>query len=257
KNNLLIMLALPSAFIALTGFLIYRQQKLRNRQQAQEHELKTAIAHIETQNKLYEQRLAISRDLHDNIGAQLTFIISSVDNIKYAFDLSDTKLDRKLQSISSFTRETILELRDTIWAMNTNDITFHDLIARILNFIDKARNAKENVDFDFSIDETLSRFTLSSVTGMNVYRMIQEAVNNAIKYSHANNIKVSIRAIADQIAIVIADDGVGFDPAAVQRGNGLLNMQKRVAEINGKLSIDSLVGSGTQITVQFPKQQHE
>ena len=94
---------------------------------------------IELQNKLHEQRLAISRDLHDNIGAQLTFIISSVDSLKYAFADGNPKLEDKLNNISSFTKETIYELRDTIWAMNKEEITIEDLKTRISNFIEIGR----------------------------------------------------------------------------------------------------------------------
>ena len=119
KTNLLLAISALAFFIALIGFLIYRQQKIKNRQQEQEFQLKSAIAQIETQNQLQQQRLSISRDLHDNIGAQLTFIISSVDNIKYAFDIENAKLENKLKSISNFTQSTIVELRDTIWAMNS------------------------------------------------------------------------------------------------------------------------------------------
>ena len=82
KNTTILILAIVVLFIALLGYLIYRQQRLKNRQQEQEFYLQKAIANIESQNKLHEQRLSISRDLHDNIGAQLTFVISSVDNLK-------------------------------------------------------------------------------------------------------------------------------------------------------------------------------
>jgi signal transduction histidine kinase len=251
KNYVLMMLSVLSAFIALTGFLIYRQQKLKNRQQVQEHELKTAISQIETQNKLHEQRLSISRDLHDNIGAQLTFIISSVDNIKYAFDLKNTKLDRKLESISSFTKETIVELRDTIWAMNTNEITLESMMTRILNFIEKAQDAKENITFTCSIANGLNELSLSSVKGMNIYRTVQEAVNNAVKYSHAKAISVSMFPEDDQIGITVSDDGIGFDVASAQRGNGLSNMEKRIAEIGGEILLESEVSKGTQVKILF------
>lgn len=73
--------------IKLIGFLVYNQQKLKNRQLHKENELRDALIQIETQNRLQEQRLRISRDLRDNIGAQLTFIISSIDNLKYGFNL--------------------------------------------------------------------------------------------------------------------------------------------------------------------------
>ena len=74
RNQLIIGLIILSFFVGLIGYLIYRQQKLKNQQQTQAFELKQAINQIETQNKLQSQRLAISKDLHDNIGAQLTFI---------------------------------------------------------------------------------------------------------------------------------------------------------------------------------------
>src|SRR5690606_13799398 len=130
KNTQFFILGLIILGLVVIGYLIYRQQKMKNKQQQQEFELKSAISKIETQSKLQEQRLQISRDLHDNIGSQLTFIISSVDNIKYAFDITNTKLNDKLSGISEFAKSTIVELRDTIWAMNKSEITFEDLQIR-------------------------------------------------------------------------------------------------------------------------------
>ena len=250
KNRLIATFAL-TILISLIGFLIYRQQKLKNKQQNQEFELKTAISKIETQNKLQDQRLTISRDLHDNIGAQLTFIISSVDNIKYAFDLQNSKLDDKLQKISSFTKDTIVELRDTIWAMNNNAISFDELRSRILNFIEKAKFAKENIHFKFNIDENLNEIKLTSIVGMNIYRTIQEAVNNAIKYANSNNIEVDVLKKNNQIEISIKDNGTGFDLSKTDEGNGIRNMRKRIEEIGGNFQLTSETESGTKIIVQI------
>lgn len=249
QKNMLMAVSLLAIFIALIGFLIYRQQKLRNRQQEQEFQLKSAIAQIESQNQLQEQRLTISRDLHDNIGAQLTFIISSVDNIKYAFDIQNVKLDSKLQSISNFTKSTIVELRDTIWAMNSNEITFEDLRARIHNFLEKAKTAKENIDFQFGIDEDLSQLQLTSIFGMNIYRTLQEAVNNALKYANPTQIKVTVQKTDHTVSIQILDNGVGFDMETVVKGNGLLNMQKRIESIGGIFKLQSEIGKGTSVSI--------
>jgi len=175
--------------------LIYRQQRLKNQQQEQEFELKSAISKIETQNKLHEQRLSISRDLHDNIGAQLTFVISSIDNLKYGNKITDSKINNQLTKISDFTKSTIIELRDTIWAMNNSEFKVEDLYARILNFIEKAKSAKDDIHFKFVIDDQLKSLTFSSVIGINLYRTIQEAVNNAIKYSEAKDIEVKVKKI--------------------------------------------------------------
>lgn len=249
QRNLLLAISALAFFIALIGFLIYRQQKLKNRQQEQEFQLKSAIAQIEAQNQLQEQRLTISRDLHDNIGAQLTFIISSVDTIKYAFDIQNPKLDSKLQHISSFTKSTIVELRDTIWAMNSNEITFEDLRARILNFIENAKIAKETIDFEFKIDAALDQLELSSVVGMNLYRTLQEAVNNALKYANPKKIAITVQKIENALSVNIQDDGVGFDAETVVKGNGLLNMQNRIESLGGIFTLKSELGKGTTISI--------
>jgi signal transduction histidine kinase len=248
KNNLLLGISSLAFLIALIGFMIYRQQKLKNKQQEQEFELKSAISQIETQNKLQEQRLNISRDLHDNIGSQLTFIISSVDNVKYAFDIDNPKLDDKLTNISSFAQETILELRDTIWAMNSNEITFEDLESRIHNFIGKAKEVKSEIQFSFETDADLKNTKLTSIEGMNIYRTIQEAVNNAIKYADASVISIIVKKMETNTQITIQDNGIGFDEATIQKGNGLQNMQKRIEDIGGEFSLSSS-NKGTEICV--------
>jgi len=248
KNTLLIGISILAFFIALIGFLIYRQQKLKTTQQEKEFELKSAISKIENQNKLQEQRLSISRDLHDNIGSQLTFIISSVDNIKYAFEITNEKLDHKLSNISSFAKETIVELRDTIWAMNSNEISFEDLEIRINNYIEKAKEAKGQISFSFAIDPALKTQKLTSVQGMNIYRTIQEAVNNAIKYANASIIAINAKKSNGQTKITIQDNGIGFHQDTIKKGNGLQNMQKRIEEIGGKFNIASS-SEGTKIEI--------
>ena len=253
RNSFIIGLLLLTVFLFITAFLIYRQQKLKNRQQEQEFELKSAIAKIENQSKLQEQRLQISRDLHDNIGSQLTFIISSVDNIKYAFEIQNSKLDSKLSSISNFAKSTIIELRDTIWAMNKSEITLEDLQIRIHNFIDKAKEAKEEIVFNFTIDDSLMSSKLTSIEGMNIYRTIQEAINNSMKYANSSQINIDIISVNENIFITIQDNGKGFDSQKVDFGNGIANMKKRIEEIGGKIYIDSNIAIGTKINITIPK----
>ena len=252
KTIWLIFISLLALFIGSVGLLIYKQQKLRNKQQAQEFQLKSAIAKIETQNKLQDQRLQISRDLHDNIGSQLTFIISSVDNIKYAFEIQNSKLDNKLSSISNFAKSTIIELRDTIWAMNNSEITFEDLQTRIHNFVEKAKEAKQDIEFEFTIEESLLGAKFTSIEGMNIYRTIQEAVNNSIKYADAKNVKINIKHQKNDIIMIITDDGKGFDDSQIELGNGINNMKKRIADCNGTIKFKTKPNEGTEIMIKFP-----
>lgn len=250
KNNLILGLSVLAVILFMLGYLLFKQQKLKNKQLQKESELKEALVKIETQNKLQDQRLRISRDLHDNIGAQLTFIISSIDNLKYGFKIANQDLSNRLTGISSFTRETIYELRDTIWAMNKSEITFEDLQSRISNFIDKADIASKDIQFQFIIDNSLNaKTTLTSVVGMNIYRIIQEAVNNAIKYSDSKTILVNIKKRDEAIEIEINDNGIGFDKGTVEYGNGINNMKKRAEEIGANLRIKSTIKNGTSIII--------
>lgn len=250
RNYQLYGLAFLTLILGLIGFLFYNQQKLKNQQLQKENELKDALIKIETQNKLQEQRLRISRDLHDNIGAQLTFIISSIDNLKYGFDIKDEKLTHKLETISDFTSGTIYELRDTIWAMNKSEITFEDLQTRISNYIDKAHLYDANIQFSFNVDNSVDTSkTFTSVEGMNIHRVIQEAIHNSLKYANASQIKVEISKVVSNLVFKISDNGKGFDVSTVRRGNGLTNMEKRIANIGGEIQIISKENQGTQVIV--------
>jgi len=254
RKNTYIYGSLGLAFVlALIGFLLYKQQKLKNYQLKKEGELKSALAKIETQNQLQEQRLRISRDLHDNIGAQLTFIISSIDNLKFGFTEMSEQLRNKLSGISIFTSQTIYELCDTIWAMNKENITIEDLQARISNFIEQAKSASEQTDFSFNMDGDVSENQMfSSLEGVNIYRIIQEAVNNSLKYASAKSIEVNISKGQHKYKIDISDDGKGFDQNIVVLGNGLNNMKKRSREIGGEIEFLSKIGEGTKVVLEFP-----
>jgi signal transduction histidine kinase len=238
--------------LGLIGFLFYNQQKLKNRQLQKENELKDALIKIETQNRLQEQRLRISRDLHDNIGAQLTFIISSIDNLKYGFDIEDKKLTNKLETISEFTTATIYELRDTIWAMNKTEISLEDLQSRISNFIDKAGLASDGIDFNFKSNTSeIGDLKFSSVEGMNIYRIIQESINNALKYSEAKHIGVHFSSEVNTLVFKILDDGKGFDIQNTQMGNGINNMKKRAHDIAAYINVSSKIDKGTQVVLKI------
>lgn len=219
-----------------------------------ERELQDALLKIETQNKLQEQRLQISRDLHDNIGSQLTFIISSIDNLKFALGNQNPKIDEKLTNISSFTRETIVELRDTIWAMNKEEITVEDLETRISNFIENAKISLSGTQFIFSSNLKSTQLKpFSSRDGMNIYRIIQESVNNAIKHAKATKIEVMIQELENQICIEIIDNGSGFNLQETEKGNGLNSIEKRASELNSKLTVKS-DSNGTNITLDLKKE---
>ena len=251
QNRVIYIILLFALMAILLAYIIYNRQRIKTIRLEQEAQLAEIKRQVETQNKLQEQRTLISRDLHDNIGAQLTFIISSLDNLKYGFELPDALKDR-LQYIRNFTKDTITELRDTIWAMNKETISVGDLKTRISNFIETARSLTADTQFVFETDPKLSdAVAFSAVKGINMYRIIQESLHNALKYSGENAITVEMRS-DDGLLITVSDNGHGFNVANATGGNGLSNIAKRTAENGGTLDIASNE-NGTIITARFDK----
>lgn len=253
QKNMQVFGAFSLAVIALLlGYVFYNRQKLKTVKLEKEAELKEALLFIETQNKLQEQRLRISRDLHDNIGSQLTFIISSLDNLNYSFDIADSGLKTKISGIRNFTKETITELRDTIWAMNKEEITLQDLSTRISNFIENAKAAFQGVRFIFEVENTFPEtVAFSSIKGINIYRVIQESVNNVLKHAEATEIAVLFSGKPEGYTISITDNGKGFDTETESAGNGLDNIKKRIADSCGELAIVSSPNNGTKVIVHI------
>ncbi|HMR81610.1 MAG TPA: sensor histidine kinase [Niabella sp.] len=249
RNFWIFGLVTLAVIVGLIGFLLYKQQVLKNIRQQKDNELKLALEKIESQNQLQEQRLAISRDLHDNIGAQLSFIVSAIDTIKYYISDKNEKLTGKLDNIGAFAKETIQELRDTIWAMNKSDITLKDLQARIANFIEKAKQSQHNIHISVVMDEAIpADLKFTALQGLNIFRIIQEATNNALKYAEASHIQIRISKEENGISFIVQDDGKGFVETEVEAGNGLLNMRKRAQELGGELVLLSEADKVTSVS---------
>ena len=258
KNTLLYGAFASAVLLAIIGYLVYTQQRTKNTKLKKEMELKTALAKIETQNKLEEQRLRISRDLHDNIGSQLTFVISGLQYIQYQKQIKIQEVKTKLENISEFTQQTIHELRDTIWAMNKEEIPLSDLIDRLNNFVNQL-DIKEDLNVTLSEDlkTQMDDLIFSALNGIQIYRIIQESINNAVKHANASSIQINLDLKNDLLIISIKDDGKGFDMDNTKPGNGLSNLKKRAKRLHAELQMESEINSGTHILFKFSLQNME
>ena len=234
------LLALVALFTSI-GVAIWRIYVVR---------LRRRLAAAELQNKVHEERTRISRDLHDNIGSQLTFIISSLDN--HAHMQKDERNKGRLNDLSGFTRNTMNELRETIWTMNKEAVSTDAFAQKLAEYLTKSGQASPDISFDFD-QRGDHHGQLNAAETLHGFRMVQEAVNNAIKYANARCIKVEVdHSQALAIQITITDDGDGFDPTTVIRGNGLNNLEERAIEAKGSCVIESAPGKGTSVLIKLP-----
>ena len=254
RQNLFIYGSISALIILiLLLYFIIQSSQLKNKKLLKEAELNAALVKIELKNELEEQRLRISRDLHDNIGSQLTFVISSLQYIQYQKEIKLEDIKKRLEQIGSFTQQTIQELRDTIWAMNKEELILSDLINRLDTFINQL-NIQEVMQTSITDKVEAKKETVyfTAIEGIQIYRVIQESINNAVKHADAKVIKIKFDLISNQLKIQIIDNGVGFDKDKVNYGNGLNNLEKRAQRLQSKLEIKSEIAKGTSIKLLFP-----
>lgn len=241
QKEMMGFIAAISILLFITSVGIYRFQKLKRKQIRKELEFKNKLARVEYENKMSEEKLRISRELHDNIGSHLTFMISSIDNLTYA-GKKEKHID-ELNKLSNFGRNTLNELRQTIWAMKNEESNLKQLVLKLTEL-------KKQIVTGIEIKVTnnvKSEIILSSTQTLNLFRVIQEAVQNTIKYAEATSIQVLFNETDVGIQLTIKDNGKGFDINSIQMGNGISNMKFRCEKAGGTFSIRSS-HKGTEIT---------
>jgi signal transduction histidine kinase len=199
----------------------------------------------EMEKKMGDEKLRISRELHDNIGSQLTFVISSLDNIIYVE--KNNPFTEKLKSLALSGRETLEDLRNTIWAIRKKEGDLSQIIYKINDLIYKMNLMTPTISFNNQTDQ---EYNLTSTQLLNSYRIIQEAIQNALKHSEASEIIIEFKSGIDELIITIKDNGKGFDVNEIYEGSGLDNIRHRCNEASGQSKIESGPG-GTLITCAF------
>ena len=216
--------------------------------------LKKKLHEAEIQQKLQGERERISRELHDSIGANLTSIITGLEISKRYSKKNDKKnLIENISSLEDHTRNTIDELRQTIWSLHNEVNQVKELNEKIKEHIlHKAKFGDEpKIQFYFDGDGDIK---LSSSEALNLFRIVQESINNAIKYANSSEIKIDVKTDDSKLTIIVRDDGAGFDQGRTEmdsNGLGIINMKKRAAEINANLKIDAVINKGTSIKIEL------
>lgn len=228
--------------IILIVFVIYtRKQKIKK--VLLETSLKEESLKRFESEKLQKEKERISRDLHDNVGGQLSYILYSLDGI----DNTDTTKRNEIKTnINKSVRSVIQNLRETIWAINDESIKINDLSDK-LKVYSRSMFKNSNTKIIFS-ENIQTEILLNSLVGLNLYRICQEIINNAFKYSNATELKISIIS-QEKISITIADNGKGFDLNEQTEGFGLRNIYDRAQEIEASVTLNASKNQGVTYTI--------
>lgn len=230
-------------FLVILAYWIYRTQKLKREKIRNELVFQEKLNKANLEKKITNEKLRISRDLHDNIGSQLTFMISSLDNLTYR--VKDDKTLDKVSYLGNFGRNTLSDLRNTIWALKQEDAGMEQLVLKINELAVSINNNVESIEVTVNSDNT-SDVELSANLMLNIYRIIQEGVQNSIKHSGCSKIHIHLTNDSEKIELILNDNGKGFDENEIIEGSGLENMRSRCERSNGEFSLVSS-SEGTEI----------
>lgn len=230
----------------IIGLLIFRNQRRTQQEKlriaVEEEKSMAAQSILEAEEK---ERKRIAADLHDNIGAYATAIRDDVDKITGRVgDSGHLHLD----NLRQHSQEIINSLRDTIWVLNKENITITGISDRFKNYTGKLQPSYPGINI--SITEKIEEdVTVPSRQALNIFRIMQEAVHNALKHSNAKNIRITISS-SERMDISITDDGSGIDEHTSNHGNGMINMKARAAEAGLVLTVQSEKNKGTVIVLK-------
>ena len=200
-----------------------------------------------------EERKRIAMDIHDGIGQMLTSLKYQIESI----DLKDAERSaQKIEEIDNLIKQVIKEVRKVTFNLKPTVLGDYGLDAALKVF---TKEISKLIDIELVYRSEFEIPRLPQKIENNIFRIIQEAINNAIKYSESEKIEVISRESGNDLVIEVVDEGKGFDillvesrSTNIESGRGFFNMYERTEYVNGQLEIDSTPGKGTRVVLKVP-----
>ena len=233
-------------FLALAGvmFLVVRYFSLLR--------LRWKLHRMDAERKIMLERSRISRELHDNLGSQLTYLISGLETTGLLLKRNNLeKTSGNIDKLQSAARESMQQLRDSIWALNPGSMTLQSLFIQYEKWVSRVTEPYETLQCTF-LAENIPDLPVDPLNGLNLFRIMQEAVHNTLKHAQATKLTTTIKTNSGNVGIQISDNGKGFTEGNTE-GNGLSSMQQRAEALKVTLTIETGHNAGTTIFIEINK----
>jgi len=214
--------------------------------------LKRELRALHQKELIERERARIARDLHDQLGANLTQVTLLGEMAEMDKELPD-EVEQHAQQICATARETTRSLDEIVWAVNPSN----DTLEGLANYACKYAQdyfALANVSFRSELPPELPPSPILPEVRHNVFLAFKEAVNNVVKHAHATEARVRLRLEADKFILSVEDNGRGLgDVSEKKLRNGLKNMRKRLTDIHGEFEIAPRAEGGTVVRLIVPR----
>jgi signal transduction histidine kinase len=197
-----------------------------------------------------EERVRIARELHDDIGQRTAVLTMDLDRLEQNLPMtSDLRL--RAQMLANHARDLARDIQRVSHRMHPAKLDYLGLPLASAGFCQELAD-ETSVDIGFSHEGIPS--DVPKDVALCLFRVLQEAVGNAVKHAHAGQITVTLRGTEGEIRLEVVDAGVGFDfaDAIHGRGLGLISMRERLSLVKGEVRIESQRGAGTRVHARVP-----
>lgn len=250
EKHFYIIIGVSGALILLLAFgLLFYRHRLNSgkrelaerkvKQLEQERQLVATLALLDGENA---ERTRLARDLHDGLGSMLSVVKLHLHSIKEFSSLTEADAER-LAKARDMLDELVVELRRVAHNLMPTSLSHCGIKAALEDFCRSIPMA----DFRFFGEDT----HLDSRLEILIYRCAYELVNNAMKHAEASRINVQLTVDENLVSLSVQDNGKGFGPDTVTYGAGFTNIRNRISAYNGKISIYSSPGAGTEVTIEI------
>jgi two-component sensor histidine kinase len=202
--------------------------------------------------KIERLRIRIASDLHDELASNLSSIAMFGNIIQQENQEKKNPPHELLDRIINLSQDSVVSIREIIWAINPKVETIQNLLIKIRDSIVVSCRAKNiKLEFDIPDEQMLSSENLSPEIRRDLWMLLKEALTNSIKHSGCSELKLIALYDGHLMRIVIKDNGKGFDSKEKYSGHGLVNMKRRAANLNAEIEISSEKNEGTTIILSF------
>jgi signal transduction histidine kinase len=192
------------------------------------------------------ERRTLARELHDEVGQSLSAILMEAEGAACAEQPQEIR--EHLAAIRTMAEKTVNEVRDLALLLRPSMLDDFGLVPA-LKWQARELAKRTGLHVVVEADDTMDGLPDEHQTC--IYRLVQEALNNAARHASARSVEVTVTREGQRVSFSVRDDGAGFDPRFV-RGLGLLGMEERVRRLGGRVRIDSQPGRGTLVAAELP-----
>lgn len=253
-ETMLTALCLGAIIAGASVFRISALEKESAEYQRASRQAEERLRHLSQQlvSSQEQERKALSRELHDEIGQLLTALRMELGNLERSQAASGIEADTHLDQAKKLAETTLKTTRDIAMGLRPAMLDLLGL-GPALEWQTREFSRRYKTPIQLDVDGDLR--DLPDPHRTYLYRIVQEGLTNCARHAQAKNIRVSLKDSNGQLAVTVEDDGVGFDQhGGVSYGLGLLGITERVRELCGNIAIQSEPGKGTRLEVMLPRE---